>query len=72
MKSTVRKNSKEFKEVIKSTGWTMYNLANCFTGEEVNCTMEEEVETMSCATLRKGENGYTLRIHSNLWFTKSL
>ena len=66
---TIRKNSKKFTEVINSKGWMSYSLSSDFKGIEVESVAHET--QFSFIKLTESENGYTLRIHSNHWYTKS-
>ena len=71
---TIRKNSKEFKEVIASTGWNLSALGNGFSGEAVEGDLVEFSNKFTFAKLHKCESRgiYSFDVHSNMWYTKSI
>jgi len=66
--TTLRKTSKEYKEVIKSKGWKMYDLYFGFKPQEVeNCAYPERIKKVQ----KDGKN-YIVTIHGNLWYKKAI
>ena len=66
--STIRKNTKEFNEIINTTkGWSVLCLSNCFIAEPVEEMKFDEFD-LKHGKLRKEGNNYTFSIHSNLWY----
>jgi nucleotidyltransferase/DNA polymerase involved in DNA repair len=65
---TIRKNSKEFNAVLACTKLKKYSLDNCFIAEDI--TVVYPITNPDRIVLRNGI--YTIRIHSNLWYTTTV
>lgn len=66
--ATVRKNTKEFNEVINTVkGWSVSCLSNCFIAEPIEEMKFDEFD-LKYGKLSKEGSVYTFSIHSNLWY----
>jgi hypothetical protein len=67
--TTVRKNSKEFKEAVNNSGWFVRCLSSNFEAIKCNSLLNEF--HIRHGKMRKDANGkITLSVHSNLWYEK--
>jgi hypothetical protein len=67
---TIRKNTKEFNEVLNMKNWNEFSLENCFKPEVVESINVDYA--MSFLKLQKDNGKYILSIHSNRWFELSV
>jgi hypothetical protein len=69
---TIRKNSKEFMQVLTSKGWNVYSLGNSFSGEPVDSSYDlfAQYKDRKNAKLTYRNGFYSLYVHSNLWYEK--
>jgi hypothetical protein len=68
--TTVRKNSQEYKQAFARAGHIKaFTLENCFNGEPAKAIPEYAKDM---GKLIKRMDGYSLRVHSNLWYEWSV
>lgn len=64
--TTVRKNSKDYKALqTTKKGIVAYSLYNDFHGQAVS---EIPAYVFEGSKIRKTDKGYTIHVHSNLWY----
>lgn len=63
---TIAKKTKSYKSAIDSAkGIIRYDLGNDFTGKPVSSI---DATSLEMGRLKKSDSGYSLRVHSNLWY----